>query len=527
MKTWALIALVSVSLIATSPVPAAEGKLKALIVDGQNNHSWATTTPVMKDILNASGRFTVEVATSPKKGQSLENFKPDFAAYDVIVLNYNGADWTNATQKAFEDYMAGGGGLVIVHGSDNPFSKWQAFNEMIALGGWGGRNEKSGPYVYWKDGKIVRDMSPGRGGMHGKRTPYAVDTRQPDHPIMAGLPTSWMHPSDELYAKLRGPAKNLTVLATAYSDPKTNGTGRHEPALMAIEYGKGRTFHTVLGHGPEHMHCVGFLVTFQRGTEWAATGKVTLTDVPADFPTAKKTSVREKIAAAPAAATSSAAKVIEPIQGADFSAFRGDTGAWLMAAEIFKDAANEKKLAWKPGTGAAVNGPTGRTKHLFTKAEHGDCEAHIEFMVPKSSNSGVYFQGRYEIQVFDSWGVEKPKHSDCGGIYQRWHSGNRDRSQTERGYEGRPPKVNASKAPGEWQTFDVIFKAPRFNASGQKTADAVFVKVVHNGKVIHENQEVTGPTRAAAFNDEKPLGPMMFQGDHGPVAYRNVRIVTK
>ena len=335
MKTWALIALVSVSLIATSPVPAAEGKLKALIVDGQNNHSWATTTPVMKDILNASGRFTVEVATSPKKGQSLENFKPDFAAYDVIVLNYNGADWTNATQKAFEDYMAGGGGLVIVHGSDNPFSKWQAFNEMIALGGWGGRNEKSGPYVYWKDGKIVRDTSPGRGGTHGKRTPYAVDTREPDHPIMAGLPKSWMHPSDELYAKLRGPAKNLTVLATAYSDPKTNGTGRHEPALMAIEYGKGRTFHTVLGHGPEHMHCVGFLVTFQRGTEWAATGKVTLTDVPADFPTAKKTSVREKIAAAPAAATSSAAKVIEPIQGADFSAFRGDTGAWLMAAEIF------------------------------------------------------------------------------------------------------------------------------------------------------------------------------------------------
>ncbi len=523
MKTRVVLTLVLVLSIAATFAPAAEGKLKVLIVDGQNNHKWAATTPVMKEVLLASGRFTVDVATSPPKGKPMDSFKPDFAAYDVVVSNYNGDSWSKDTQKALEDYMSGGGGLVILHAADNAFGKWQAFNEMIGLGGWGGRNEKSGPYVYWKDGKIVRDTSPGRGGSHGKQCPWVMETREKDHPIMAGLPQTWIHAKDELYCKLRGPAKNLTVLATAYSDKKTGGSGRHEPALMTIRYGKGRVFHTVMGHATQPMmYCVGFIVTFQRGTEWAATGKVTLTDVPADFPTADKESVRAKIAAA----AIGSAKAIEPIRGADFSAFRGQTGAWVMAGEVSKDATNEKKLAWKPGTGAVVNGPTGRTKNLFTKAEHGDCVAHIEFMVPKGSNSGVYFQGRYEIQVFDSWGVAEPKHSDCGGIYQRWRGG-KVAPGTQRGYEGRPPKVNASKAPGEWQTFDVIFKAPRFDASGKKTANAVFVKVVHNGKVIHENQEVTGPTRAAAFGDEKPLGPMMFQGDHGPVAYRNVRITTK
>ena len=525
MKTATKPAAAAMAVIAAITCAASAGTtLKALIVDGQNNHSWKTTTPVMKDILVASGRFTVDVATSPPKGKPMDSFKPDFAKYDVIVLNYTGADWSAATRAAFVEYMRGGGGLVIVHAANNAFPNWKEFNEMIALGGWGGRNEKSGPYVYWKDGKIVRDTSPGRGGSHGKQCPWLIETRDIEHPIMAGLPEKWIHAKDELYCKLRGPAKNLTVLATAYSDKKTGGSGRHEPALMTIRYGKGRVFHTVMGHATKPMmYCVGFIVTFQRGTEWAATGKVTQTAVPDDFPGPEKVSSRKTIAPAPKAP---AAGKIEFLKSGDFSAFGGDTGDWLMAGEIFKDATNEKKLAWKPGTGAAVNGPKGRTRNLFTKAEHGDVEAHIEFVVPKGSNSGVYFQGRYEIQVFDSWGVEKPKHSDCGGIYQRWRGG-KGVPNNQRGYEGRPPKVNASKAPGEWQSFDVIFRAPRFDASGKKTANAVFVKVVHNGKVIHENQEVTGPTRAAAFHDEKPTGPIMFQGDHGPVAYRNVRIVTK
>jgi sugar phosphate isomerase/epimerase len=205
--------------------------------------------------------------------------------------------------------------------------------------------------------------------------------------------------------------------------------------------------------------------------------------------------------------------------GEDFSQWRGNTGQWEIVGDVFMNPENERLLSSKPGTGVIVNGPTGRTRNILSKAEFGDIKAHIEFMVPKGSNSGVYFMGRYEIQVFDSWGVDKPKHSDCGGIYQRW-----DNNRDPKGYEGRPPRVNASLPPGKWQTFDVLFRAPRFNKKGQKVANARFERVVHNGTVIHADLELTGPTRASTYNDEKPAGPLMLQGDHGPVAYRNIWI---
>jgi hypothetical protein len=155
---------------------------------------------------------------------------------------------------------------------------------------------------------------------------------------------------------------------------------------------------------------------------------------------------------------------------------------------------------------------------LITEPEFGDVELHVEFCVPRHSNSGVYLMGRYEIQVYDSFGVEQDKYPgiECGGIYPRWVS--------EKNVEGHSPRVNASKPPGQWQTFDISFRAPRFDSSGKKTANARFVKVVHNGKVIHENVELTGPTRATLWEDEKPTGPIRFQGDHGPVSYRNLRV---
>jgi len=194
------------------------------------------------------------------------------------------------------------------------------------------------------------------------------------------------------------------------------------------------------------------------------------------------------------------------------------TGEWRVVSAVPLDSADPKKFAPKPGKGVMVNGKGGRDSNIFSTLEHGDVEAHIEFTVPQGSNSGVYFQGRYEVQVFDSYGRDKVKHSDCGGIYQRYNE------KESYGFEGHAPQVNASKAPGAWQSFDVIFRAPRFDANGKKTEDARFVKVVHNGKVVHENVSTTGPTRAAAYEDEKPLGPLMLQGDHGPVAYRNLRI---
>ena len=210
------------------------------------------------------------------------------------------------------------------------------------------------------------------------------------------------------------------------------------------------------------------------------------------------------------------------VNGKDLAGWRQPAGEWQVARAVTLDAADNKKFAIEPGTGVLVNGPKGRTNNLLTEQEHGDVEAHVEFVVPKKSNSGVYFQGRYEIQVLDSWGVKEPHYSDCGGIYQRWND--KEPDQTKRGYEGHAPRVNASKPPGEWQSFDVIFRAPRFDANGKKIENAKFIKVVHNGQVVHENIEVTGPTRSAEFNDEKNLGPLMLQGNHGPVAYRNLWI---
>ena len=205
--------------------------------------------------------------------------------------------------------------------------------------------------------------------------------------------------------------------------------------------------------------------------------------------------------------------------GRDLDAWR-NTGEWIVAKSVALDATDGKTFVIAPGEGICVNGTKGRSVNLMSKGEFGDVEAHVEFCISKKSNSGVYLMGRYEVQIYDSFGVAKDAYPgiECGGIYPRWD----DKAQHE--YEGHSPRVNASKPPGEWQSFDVIFRAPRFDASGQKTENARFVKVVHNGQMVHENVEVTGPTRAAAFDDEKSAGPLLLQGDHGPVAYRNVRV---
>lgn len=253
-------------------------EIKVLIVNGQNNHNWKIGSNSLQKIMEGAGLFTVEIATSPEKGKDMSDFKPNFQAFDVVVMDYNGDEWCDETKTSFVSYVRNGGGLVIFHAADNSFPKWKEYNQMIGLGGWGQRNESAGPYVYMQDdGKIIRDNTPGKGGSHGPQHDYTVKTREPNHPIMKGLPEEWLHAKDELYHGLRGPAENMTILATAYSDTTFKGTGRHEPALMTINYGKGRVFHTILGHASEAnlpIKCAGFIVTFLRGTEWAATGKV-------------------------------------------------------------------------------------------------------------------------------------------------------------------------------------------------------------------------------------------------------------
>ena len=272
---------------------AIAGALKVLIIDGQNNHAWQETTPVLKQILEASGRFKVDVATSPPKGGDMSSFKPDFTAYAVVISNYNGETWSVETQAAFEKYVRQGGGFVSYHAADNSFPQWGEYNQMTAVGGWENRTTgKFGPRVRFRDGKVVLDSSPAKCGNHGARLPFRVTMRDSKHPIAKGLPPVWTHAADELYDSLCGPARNLAVLGTAHSEPANHGTGEEEPMLMTIRYGKGRVFHTTLGHDVAAMQCVGFITTLQRGTEWAATGKVTL-KVPKDFPTADAASIRK------------------------------------------------------------------------------------------------------------------------------------------------------------------------------------------------------------------------------------------
>ncbi len=264
--------------------------IRALIVDGQNNHAvWPKTTQMMKSFLEQTKMFTVDVATAAPRGSD-PDFKPDFSKYAVVISNFGhgAAPWPAETQKAFEAYVGGGGGFVVVHAADNSFPEWPAYNEMIGLGGWGGRNETSGPYVYLNEkGDLIRDTSKGKGGNHGAQWEFPVVVRDTEHPITKGMPREWLHAKDELYDQLRGPAVNMQVLATAESKV----TNRNEPMMFTINYGKGRVFHTPMGHAEYSMECVGFITTLQRGTEWAATGKVTV-PIPADFPTAEKVSSR-------------------------------------------------------------------------------------------------------------------------------------------------------------------------------------------------------------------------------------------
>ncbi len=314
----------ALALLLGAALQAAPAKIKVLILDGQNNHQWAVTSPMLKQILEQTGRFTVDVSTSPaakpkppglpknatpeQKAAQPEKLKahsaalaayettaaaqwaawrPKFADYAAVVSNYNGETWPAEMRTAFEAYVRNGGGFVSYHAADNAFPEWPEYNVMIGVGGWGGRNEKSGPYLRLRTQGWIKDMTAGPGGGHGPQHEFLVEARA-DHPIVRGLPAKWLHAQDELYHGLRGPAENVSVIASAMSDR----TKEHEPMLMVLPYGKGRVFHTTLGHGVEAVNGLGFQVTFARGVEWVASGDVTLPAPKAGELTAERAAVR-------------------------------------------------------------------------------------------------------------------------------------------------------------------------------------------------------------------------------------------
>ncbi|MFT3947115.1 MAG: DUF1080 domain-containing protein [Agriterribacter sp.] len=202
------------------------------------------------------------------------------------------------------------------------------------------------------------------------------------------------------------------------------------------------------------------------------------------------------------------------------NAFSTSGPNWAIASNAEADINKEGYMKALPGTGAIVNIVSAKNKsHLITKEAFGDIELELDFMMAKQSNSGIYLQGRYEVQLFDSWQKLRPTYIDCAGIYQRWD----DTSAGEKGYEGIAPFTNVARAPGLWQHIKIKFRAPRFDDKGVKIENARFEEVYLNGVLVQQQAEVTGPTRSSAFNDEKPTGPVMIQGDHGNVAFRNIR----
>lgn len=311
--------LVPCAIVEAQDTDSSKELIPVLIVDGQSGYhgDWPKITLMMKTYLEQTGKFDVDVYRSrflmngklavkfpvadgkdykdSKEAKTDPEFKPDFSKYKLVINNFGfgAASWPEETKTAFVEFMKNGGGLVSVHSADNCFPQWNEYNLMTGLGGWGGRNEKSGPYVYYNDkDEVVRDDSAGAGGGHGPQHKFEIVLRNEEHPITKGLPKSFLHAQDELYERLRGPALNMTILATAFASPDKKGSGRHEPILMALEYEKGRVFHTTLGHAAYSCECVGFITTFLRGAEWAATGEVTI-PVPADYPSDKEESVRK------------------------------------------------------------------------------------------------------------------------------------------------------------------------------------------------------------------------------------------
>ena len=404
----------------------------------------------------AEGHFTVEVTEDPAE------FTPgNLTRFDAVVfLNTTGDVLNDAQQEAFSAYLHDGGGYVGVHGAADTENEWPFYGQLLG-GAW---------FI-----------------THPAVQEATVVVEDAHHPAMSHLPERWVR-TDEWYEFTANPRARVHVLAsldeTTYN--VAGGMGDH-PIAWTVPVGNGAAFYTGGVHTKEAFTEPAFREHLRDAILWAiGDGWIDL------------------------------------IQEPGMGGWKGSE-QWLDVEAVKMNPEEPGRLLTvsasdNSAAGIFVNGD-GHVPNLLTESEFGDVELHLEFMVPEGSNSGVYLQERYEIQVLDSWGKSKPQHDDCGGIYQRW-----DPERDPMGYEGHAPRVNAARKPGHWQSYDIIFRAPTFDAEGRKIANARFEKVVHNGIVVHEDVELTGYTRAGKSGEEVASGPLMLQGDHGPVAYRNIRI---
>jgi type 1 glutamine amidotransferase len=461
----------------------------------------------------------------------MSRFAPDFKSYQLVVLDYNGDSWSEQTNKRFLEYVKNGGGVVIYHAANNAFPKWKEYNEIIALGGWGGRNEASGPYVYWENNKLVTNNEPGGGGSHGPAHEFVLTARNKENPVLTGLPDKWKHAKDELYSKLRGPGNIKETLYTAFSDAEKGGSGREEPLIFTVNFGNARIFHTALGHAGSSlennpsMQCAGFQITLLRGSEWAATGKVTQS-VPDDFPNADKISLRSnyKYYPKPMGMKPQMSEYWLP-QPAIVTPGKVTNNAYITApsdAIVLFDGTDLSK--WKKSNGDAAGWKVHdgivtidkSTGDILTKDEFKDFQLHIEWLIPENmsgksqarGNSGVYLQNLYEIQILDTYNNETYANGGAGSIYKQ-----------------SPPLVNPIRKPGEWNEYDIIFTAPTFTKDGQYRTPPT-VTVIFNGVLVQNNTTILGDTPYMGIPKYKEhgRGPIALQ-DHGDrVKFRNIWI---
>ncbi len=280
---------------ATSTVQAGEEvqnkplkpKVRVMVIGGQNNHDWKKSTPYLNDTLNRDPHIEATIVNAPSDNndKSWRAWKPRFADYDVVLLDYNGKMWPDRIRSDFEDYIRKGGSAIVIHAANNSFTGWSEFESMVGLL-WRGRDFGRSLYVD-EQGETVR-VAPGIGRKmgHGGIYDWTMTTRDRKHPVTKGMPLRWMHCRDELYHGQRGPAKNVNILLTAFSDPKQGGTGKHEPIVWWVPYGKGKVVTNVMGHVGhiDCLECVGFQTILTRSAQWLATGGCT-TKISANFPT--------------------------------------------------------------------------------------------------------------------------------------------------------------------------------------------------------------------------------------------------